>query len=72
MSPQDVAKEGYKALMKEELFVIPGAANKAMVATRRLLPVTTQAKVNEKMNTDVPPGEATHQRGEKEFAATKE
>ncbi|MBA2270384.1 MAG: SDR family oxidoreductase [Chthoniobacterales bacterium] len=65
MSPQDVAKEGYKALMDEELFVIPGAANKAMVATRRILPVTTQAKLNEKMNSNVPPEKATHERGEK-------
>lgn len=69
MSPQDVAKEGYEALMKEELFVIPGAANKAMVATRRILPVTTQAKMNQKMNTDVSPEKATHVRGEKEREA---
>jgi len=69
MSPQDVAKEGYKALMDEELFVIPGAANKAMVATRRILPVTTQAKMNEKMNSNVPPEKATHERGEKEQEA---
>lgn len=72
MAPQDVAKEGYAGLMKEELFVIPGAANKAMIATRRILPVTTQAKMNEKMNTDVPPEKATHERGEKESAAAKE
>ena len=72
MSPQDVAKEGYNALMDEELFVIPGAANKAMIATRRILPVTTQAKMNKKMNSDVPPGKATHERGEKEFAEARE
>lgn len=72
MAPQDVAKEGYEALMKEELFVIPGAANKAMIATRRILPVTMQAKMNEKMNSDVPPEKATYERGEKEAAATKE
>lgn len=72
MAPQDVAKEGYEALMKEELFVIPGAANKAMIATRRILPVTTQAKINQKMNADVPPEKATHQRGEKEATAAKE
>jgi short-subunit dehydrogenase len=69
MSPQDVAKDGYKALMDEELFVIPGAANKAMVATRRILPVTTQAKMNEKMNSNVPLEMATHERGEKEQEA---
>lgn len=69
MAPQDVAKEGYEALMDEELFVIPGAANKAMIATRRILPVTAQAKMNKKMNTDVPPEDATHERGEKELEA---
>ncbi len=61
-----------KKVMDEELFVIPGAANKAMIATRRILPVTTQAKMNKKMNSDVPPGKATHERGEKEFAEAKE
>ncbi len=69
MAPQDVAKEGYEALMKEELFVIPGAANKAMIASRRVLPVSAQAKINEKMNSDVPPEKATHARGEKEWEA---
>lgn len=69
MSPQEVAKEGYEALMKKELFVIPGAANKAMIASRRLLPVSAQAKINKKMNTDVPPEKATHERGEKEREA---
>ncbi len=59
-------------MMKEELFVIPGAANKAMIATRRILPVTTQAKINQKMNADMPPEDRTHHRGEKEDAATKE
>ncbi len=55
MSPQEVAKVGYEGLMDEELFVIPGAANKAMIAARRVMPVNAQAKLNEKMNTDVPP-----------------
>jgi short-subunit dehydrogenase len=35
MAPQDVAKAGYEALMKGELFVVPGVANKALVAARR-------------------------------------
>lgn len=72
MSPQEVAKVGYDGLMDEELFVIPGAANKAMIAARRVMPVSAQAKLNEKMNTDVPPEDRTHQRGEKEAAAMKE
>jgi short-subunit dehydrogenase len=72
MAPQDVAKEGYEALMKEELFVVPGAANKAMIATRRILPISTQAKMNQKMNSDVPLQDAKRQRGEKEFAKATE
>jgi hypothetical protein len=54
--------------MKGELFVIPGAANKAMIAARRILPMETLAKVHGKMNTEVPPDEVKHERGEKEFA----
>lgn len=72
MAPQDVAKVGYEGLMDEELFVIPGSANKAMIATRRILPVTAQAKINQKMNSDVPPEDVKHERGEKEFAKAKE
>jgi short-subunit dehydrogenase len=72
MSPQEVAKVGYEGLMEEELFVIPGAANKAMIASRRVMPVSAQAKLSERMNTDVPPEDRTHERGEKEFAEAKE
>jgi hypothetical protein len=68
MAPQDVAKAGYEALMNRELFIVPGAMNKTMVAARRILPVTQQAKMNESMNTNVPPEERKHWRGEKEFA----
>lgn len=72
MSPQEVAKIGFEALMNEELFVIPGAANKAMIAARRILPVTTQAKMNKKQHEEVPPEDRTHFRGEKEGAAMDE
>jgi short-subunit dehydrogenase len=68
MSPQEVAKAGYEAMLKEELFVVPGGLNKAMVASRRLLPVALQAKMNEKMYEDVPPEDRKHYRGEKEGA----
>ncbi len=43
-----------------------------MIAARRVMPVSAQAKLNEKMNTDVPPEDRTHQRGEKEAIAMKE
>ena len=55
MAPQDVAKAGYEALMKGELFVVPGVANKTLVAARRFLSETTQAKLNEKFYEEVPP-----------------
>ena len=66
MSPHDVAKIGYEGMIKEELFVIPDGLNKAMIAVRRILPVTTQARINEKQNEEVPPEDRKHQRGEKE------
>lgn len=71
MAPQDVAKAAYEALMAEELFIVPGAANKAMIAARRILPMEMQAKMNMKMNAEVPAEEQTHVRGEKEFAANR-
>lgn len=40
-----------------------------MIASRRILPVGTQAKMNKRMNTDVPPKKAAHKRGEKEREA---
>ena len=69
MAPQDVAKAGYEALMKEELFVIPGGFNKAMIAARRVMSVGLQARMNEKMNQEVPPEDQKHRRGEKEQPA---
>jgi short-subunit dehydrogenase len=69
MAPQDVAREGYEALMNGELFVVTGAKNKAMVAARRILPVTTQARLNKKQHEEVPPEDRTHYRGEKENEA---
>jgi len=68
MSPQEVAKIGYDAMMKKELFVVPGGMNKALVAARRVLPVATQARLNEKQNEDAPPEDRTHVRGEREHA----
>ena len=66
MSPQEVAKIGYEGMIKEELFVIPGGLNKAMIAARRILPVTTQARINEKQNEKLPTQEREHYGGEKE------
>ncbi|HEX8310340.1 MAG TPA: hypothetical protein VF614_03410 [Chthoniobacteraceae bacterium] len=47
--------------MDEELFVIPGAENKAMIGARRTVLVNTAAKLNEKQHSDVPPEDRTPQ-----------
>jgi short-subunit dehydrogenase len=72
MAPQEVAQAGYKGLMSEELFVVPGAMNKALVAARRVLPEKTQAKMNKVQYEEVPPEKQKRQRGdvEKEAART--
>jgi short-subunit dehydrogenase len=70
MAPQEVAKAGYEGLMKEELFVVPGAVNKALVAARRVLSETAQAKLNEKMYEEVPPEDRKRKRGDIESRAT--
>lgn len=55
MPPQEVAEAAYAALMKGERVIIPGAMNKAMVATRRILPESAQARKNEKLYSDTDP-----------------
>lgn len=69
MAPQDVAKAGYEGLMREELFIVPGAMNKALVAARRLLSESAQASMNEKFYEEVPPGKRTRKRGDIESEA---
>ena len=46
MDPADVAKAGYEGLMDGERIVVPGARNKIMTFTRRLIPIALQAKMN--------------------------
>jgi short-subunit dehydrogenase len=70
MAPQEVAEAGYKALMAGERVVVPGAANKAMVFARRVLPEAAQAKINEKLYQPTDPEERKRERGEFEQAAT--
>jgi short-subunit dehydrogenase len=57
MPPQTVAEAGYAALMKGERVIVPGAMNKTMIAARRLLPESAQAKKNEKLYSDTDPAE---------------
>jgi short-subunit dehydrogenase len=71
MAPQEVAKAGYEALMKGELFVVPGGMNKVFVASRRLLPEGAQAKLNQKLYEEVPAEKQTRHRGDLETAAAE-
>jgi short-subunit dehydrogenase len=69
MAPQDVAKIGYDAFMRGERVVVAGALNKAMVASRHLMPESLQAAFNEKLYEDVAPEDIRRVRGDKEDAA---
>jgi uncharacterized protein len=68
-APQDVAKAGYEGLMKEELFVVPGGMNKALVAARRILSEGAQAKINQSFYQQVPPEDQKRERGDFEREA---
>ncbi|GEP40944.1 SDR family NAD(P)-dependent oxidoreductase [Brevifollis gellanilyticus] len=72
MAPQDVAKAGYEGFMKEDLFVVPGMMNKALVAARRVLSESAQASMNEKFYEEVPPEERKRKRGDIESKAAQE
>lgn len=61
MAPQDVAEIGYKALMKGTRVEVAGLVNKALVFSRHLMPEAAQAKMHEKMYSDVPPDEVKRQ-----------
>jgi short-subunit dehydrogenase len=68
-APQDVAKAGYEGLMNEELFIVPGGMNKALVAAHRILSEGAQAKVNQKFYEEVPAEDQKRQRGDMEKEA---
>jgi short-subunit dehydrogenase len=69
MAPQEVAKTGYAALMKGEMFVVPGGMNKTLVAARRILSEEAQGRLNKKYYENVPPEDRKRHRGEVEHAA---
>jgi uncharacterized protein len=64
MPPQTVAEAAYEALMNGERVVVPGALNKAMIASRRVTSEETQAKKNQKLYTPVDPAKRKRQPGE--------
>jgi hypothetical protein len=73
MAPQDVARIGYEALMDEKRVIVAGAVNKAMVFARHVMPISAQAKMNEKMYENIPEKDQKLQPGDKELeAAAKE
>jgi hypothetical protein len=71
MAPQEVAKAGYEGLMRNELFVVPGGMNKALVAARRFLSEGAQPKLNEKFYEEIPVEDQKRERGDLERAAEK-
>jgi short-subunit dehydrogenase len=70
-APQDVAKAGYEAVMKGELFVVPGVMNKMLVSSRRILTEHAQAKLNRKFFEEVPRYERERERGDIEKEAAE-
>lgn len=71
MAPQDVAKAGYRGLMAGDLIVVPGGMNKVLVAARRVLTESAQARINQKSYQEVTMVERTRERGDVEAEATK-
>jgi short-subunit dehydrogenase len=73
MPPQEVAKIAHEAAMKGERVIIPGAMNKVMVTSRRLIGESVQAKKNEKIYSKVDPKDHKRESGDiREEAASKE
>jgi short-subunit dehydrogenase len=66
MSPQEVAHAGYDGLMRRQLFVVPGSMNKALVAARRVLSESAQAKLNQRYYEEMPPEKCKRRRGDVE------
>lgn len=66
MAPQDVASEGYRAVINGERPVVPGLVNALTVFSRRFMSDAMQAKVHRKRHEEIPPGERQRTRGERE------
>jgi len=69
-APVEVAKAAYAALMAGERVIVPGGVNKVMAFSRRLLPESTQAKMNEKLYKETDPADRKRERGD--MAANKQ
>lgn len=66
MAPQEVARAAYNGLMAGERVIIPGGVNKAMVFSRRMMPESAQAKMNEKLYAGTDPAKRKRDRGDVE------
>ncbi len=71
MAPQDVAALGYDALMRGDRVYVPGAMNKLLVSSRRILTEHAQSKKNQKFYEEVKPKNRTHRRGEYEAKSSR-
>lgn len=65
-SPFEVARVAYAALMSGDRVIVPGGANKVMAFSRRILPESTQAKMNGKMYQPTDPTKRKRERGDVE------
>lgn len=70
MAPREVAEKGYAAFMRGERVYIPGAMNKTLVFSRRFMPESAQAKLNEGFYEDA--DEVKRERGDIEFEERKQ
>jgi short-subunit dehydrogenase len=66
MSPREVAKLGYDALMRGDPVSVAGGMNKALVFSRRFMTLPAQAKLNKKFYEDAPPEDRKRKRGDVE------
>jgi short-subunit dehydrogenase len=71
MTPQDVAALGYDALMRGDRVYVPGALNKMLVSSRRILTEHAQSKLNQRFYEDAPPENRKHHRGDYEQKSHK-
>ena len=71
MAPQDVAALGYDALMRGDRVYVPGAMNKLLISSRRILSERAQSKKNQMFYEEVKPQAQKHRRGEYERKSSK-
>lgn len=64
MSPQEVAKGGYEALMKGDRVYVAGGLNKAMVFMRRLMPDSMMVKMTKLFYADTDPADRKREVGD--------